>query len=77
MELPVHFPSDVEVIADEAKRFRALAPQERLDVVRGLLDAGALMLRNSPRSAFLKEYALRQELAYRRAVSGFLARHAR
>lgn len=75
MKLPVQFPSDAEVIAEEAERFRALSGQDRLEVVRGLLDAGALMLRNSPRSAFLAEYAAQQESASRRTVREFLARH--
>ena len=74
MNLPVQFPSDTQVIAEEAEQFRALSHQSRLEVIRGLLDAGALMLRNSPRSAFLAEYADQQETAYRRAVREFLAR---
>ena len=76
MKLPVHFPSDAEVIADEAERFGALSSEDRLRVIRGLLEAGALLLRNSPRSAFLVEHALEQESAFRRAVREFLARHA-
>jgi hypothetical protein len=76
MKLPVQFPSDADVTAEEAERFRALSSEDRLQVIRGLLDAGALMLRNSPRSAFLAQYAAEQEQASRRAVQEFLARHA-
>jgi hypothetical protein len=76
MKLPVKFPSDADVIADEAKRFFALSSAERLQLIRGLLDAGALMLRNSPRSAFLTQYAAEQENASRQAIREFLARHA-
>jgi hypothetical protein len=75
MNLPVQFPSDADVIAEEAARFRALPAQERLQVIRGLLDAGALMLRNSPQAAFLRQYAAEQERASRRAILEFLARH--
>jgi hypothetical protein len=76
MKLPVKFPSDADVIADEAKRFSVLSSEDRLQLIRGLLDAGALMLQNSPRSAYLTHYAAEQENASRRAVKEFLARHA-
>ena len=76
MKLPDQFPNDADVIAEEARRFRAMPAQDRLQVIRGLLDAGALMLRNSPRSAFLQQYAAEQESASRRAILEFLVRHA-
>ncbi|HEY2413265.1 MAG TPA: hypothetical protein VGI40_13530 [Pirellulaceae bacterium] len=76
MKLPIQFPSDTDVIAEEAGRFSALSSQDRLQVIRGLLDAGALMLQNSPRSTFLRQHAAEQESASRQAVREFLARHA-
>jgi hypothetical protein len=75
MQLPLRFPSDADVIAEEAERFGALSSEDRIRVIRGVLDAGALMLRNSPRAAFLREHAADQESASRRAVQEFLARH--
>jgi hypothetical protein len=75
MKLPVQFPSEADVIADEAQRFHALSSENRLEVIRGILDPGALMLRNSPRSAFLTQYAAEQENAAQRAVKEFLTRH--
>ena len=75
MQLPVKFPSDADVIAEEAARFRALSSQDRIQVIQGLIDAGALMQRNSPRAAFLTAYAAEQENASRQAVREFLARH--
>ena len=77
MRLPIAFPSDVEVIAEEAARFRELSPADRLRAIRGLLAAGALMMRRSPKAAFLREYTLEQENRARQAVQEFLARHAR
>lgn len=47
MDLPIKFPSDADVIAEEAARFPALTPQERMRSIRGLLEAGALMMRQS------------------------------
>jgi hypothetical protein len=76
VKLPVTFPPDADVIAEEAERFRALSSQDRLEVIRGVLDAGALMLRKSPRAAFLAEYVAEQEYAFRQAVQEFLNRHA-
>jgi hypothetical protein len=76
MHLPIKFPTDDEVIAEEAARFRALSPQERMRVIRGIIAAGALMMRRSPKAAFLREYALEQEKRARQSVKEFLARHA-
>jgi hypothetical protein len=76
MDLPIQFPGDAEVIAAEAARFRALSPEERVRSIRGLLAAGALMMRRSPKAAFLREYTLEQESRARQAVKEFLARHA-
>jgi len=75
MRLPVQFPDEADVIAEEAERFARLSSEERMRLIRGLLDAGALMLRNSPRSQYLTEYAAEQERASHQAVKEFLARH--
>jgi hypothetical protein len=76
MDLPIRFPSDADVIAEEASRFRALSPRDRMCSIRGLLEAGALMMRRAPRAAFLCEQTLLQEELYRKAVKEFIARHA-
>jgi hypothetical protein len=76
MDLPIQFPSDADVIAEEAARFRALSPESRLRSIRGLLAAGALMMRRSPKAAFLCDYTLEQESRARQAVKEFIARHA-
>jgi hypothetical protein len=76
MNIGVHFPSDAEVIAEEAERFAGLPADDRISVIRSLLEAGALMLRNSPRSSYLQEYAAEQERASHQSVREFLKRHA-
>lgn len=76
MDLPIKFPSDAEVIIEETARFRALSPEERMRSIRGLLEAGAMMMRQSPKAAFLRDYTLEQENRARQAVKEFLARHA-
>lgn len=75
MNVPIKFPSEAEVIIEEAARFRALSPAARLRAIRGLLAAGALMMRQSPKAAFLREYTVEQEDRARQAVKEFLARH--
>ncbi len=77
MDLPIKFPSDAEVIAEEVARFRALPPEGRLRSIRGLLTAGALMMRRSPRAAFLRDYTREQEELARQAIKEFIARHGR
>jgi hypothetical protein len=75
MNLPIKFPSDAEVIAAEAAHFRGLSAQDRMRAIRGLLAAGALMMRRSPRAAFLRQVTLEQEGRARQAIKEFLARH--
>ena len=77
MDLPIKFASDADVIAEEAARFRALSPESRMRLIRELLTAGALMMKRSPKAAFLREYTVQQEELARQAVKEFIARHAR
>lgn len=76
MNLPIRFPSDAEVITEEVARFRALSAEDRLRSIRGLLAASALMMRQSPKAKFLRDYNLEQENHARQAVRDFLKRHA-
>lgn len=76
MELPVRFPNDADVIAEEAARFRALSPDERMRVIRELLNAGEQLIRLSPRAEFLRQYKEQQEMLAQQAFKDFIARHA-
>ena len=76
MNLPIQFPNDADVIAEEAARFRALMPVARMLSIRGILNAGALMIRKSPKAEFLRNYATEQESESRISVQEFIARHA-
>ncbi|MSR60604.1 MAG: hypothetical protein EXS05_23680 [Planctomycetaceae bacterium] len=77
MDLPIKFSSDAQVIAEEVARFRALSPANRMQSIRGMLAAGALIMRHSPKAAFLRDYTQDQENRARQAVKDFIARHAR
>lgn len=76
MELPIRFPNDADVIAEEAARFRALSPEERMAVIRGILDAGERLMKLSPRAEFLRQYTREQEELAQQAIKDFIARHA-
>lgn len=76
MEIPIKFPSDADVIAEEAARFRALSPRQRLNHIRGMLTAGWMMIERSPKSEFLRQFAADQEELGKQAVKEFIARHA-
>jgi hypothetical protein len=77
MDLPVKFPSETEVILEDVARFRALTPEARIRAIRGLLNAGALILRTSPKAAWARQYAEDQELLAQRNIREFIERHAR
>jgi hypothetical protein len=76
MDLPIRFPSDVEVIDEDVARFRALSAEDRVDSIRDLFSAGAFIMRISPKQAFIREYTLDQENRARQTVREFVKRHA-
>ena len=75
MNLPFKFTSDSDVIVEEAARFRALSPEARAQSIHGLLAAGMLLMRRSPKESFLREYSVAQENLAQHAVKEFLSRH--
>jgi hypothetical protein len=75
MDLPVKFPSETEVILEDVAGFRTLSPEERLECFQGLVNAGELMLKNSPKATWLEEYSEEQERLAQRNIREFLARH--
>lgn len=77
MFLPVTFPSDADVVAEEAARFRALSSAQRIEVLRGILNAGWLMTKNSPHPEFARRSADEHERSGQRATLEFVARHGR
>lgn len=75
MNLPIKFPSDAEVVAEGVARFRALSPEDRIRSIRGLLASGAMMMHNSPKAEFLRDYAEKEKNLERQAIKEFIARH--
>jgi len=75
MDLPIKFPSKTDVILEEVARFRALAPEEQFRSLRGLLNAGSLILQKSPKAAWAKQYAEEQEILAQQKIRHFITRH--
>ena len=75
MDLPIKLPNEADVIIEEVKRFRALSPEDRMRVIRGLLNAGKLMLNRSPKAAFMRDQILEEKNLARQAIKEFIGRH--
>jgi hypothetical protein len=75
MNMPIKFPDEADVIAEDAAEFRSLSPAERIKCIRGLLNTGEFLIRNSSKAAFVREYDLNEERELRRLIREFVARH--
>lgn len=72
----LRFPVDADVAAEEAARFRAFSPADRLRAIRSILAGGARLIERSPKRAFIEAYRQRQEDLARQAITRFVMRHA-
>ena len=71
----LRFPDASTVIAEEAARFRAASPADRMHAIRSVLAAGAVLIERSPRREFLEGYRARQEDMAWQAIREFVTRH--
>jgi hypothetical protein len=76
VQTPLRFPTDAEVNAEEAARFRVLSAEERIASIRSVLSAGDLLIRRSSQKDFLESHRQSQEDLARRAIQEFVGRHA-
>ena len=76
MQTSLRFPTDAEVNAEEAARFRALSAEERIASIRSVLSAGDLLIRRSSQKDFLESHRQSQEDLARRSIQEFVGRHA-
>jgi len=76
MDIPIRFPNNADVIAEDAARFRALSPEEQLKTIHELIKSGEFLMRNSNRQASLKQLAAIRMMEKHRAIREFVARHA-
>ena len=75
MDLPIQFPSEAEVIAEEVRRFRMLSPTQRVRSVLALISTGTRLMRNSPRAEFMRQYTREQEELAQQVLKELIARH--
>jgi hypothetical protein len=75
MNMPIKFPGDVEVIADEAARFRALPPAERLRTLNEMFRLYHFLLARSARPEALARLACEEEERGRAAIEEFVRKH--
>jgi hypothetical protein len=76
MNLPVKFPSDAEVIAEEVARFRALSPEGRVGALGKAFELYHFLAATSGRSQVVARLGEEDEARQRRAIEEFVARHA-
>jgi hypothetical protein len=75
IDIPIKFPSDADVNAEEAARFRALSPRERVRVILDMVSTGDWMMRKSPKLDFMLQYKREQEELAQQSVKDFIRRH--
>jgi hypothetical protein len=75
MNLPIKFPSDAAVIAEEAARFRALSPESRVLALGEMFRLYHFLASRSAHPVALARLAQEEEERGRKAIEEFVARH--
>ncbi len=75
MDLPIRFPSDVEVITEEVARFRALSDEERVRTLGELFHVYYFLAARSAKPEALARVAREDEERSRAAIEEFARRH--
>ena len=75
MNVPIRFPSDVEVITEEVARFRALSEEERVQTLGELFRTYHFLAARSENPEALARFALEDEERSRTAIEEFVKRH--
>lgn len=75
IEMPVRFPDEGDVIAEDAADFRAMSPFMRLKAIADTLSAGEMIIRMSPQSEYMRNRSVELEELEQQAIKEFIARH--
>ena len=75
MDLPIKFPDEADVIAEEAARFRALPDAERVKELEEAFQTYHFLIEASGRADELKRFAEEEEEQGRAAIREFVARY--
>ena len=76
MNVPIQFPADADVLADEVARFRALSPEKQVRILGEMFNVYRFLEDNAPRPDALAQFAREDEERNRKAIEEFVARHA-
>ena len=77
MDIPINFPSDADVIAEDAARFRALDPDDQVGELSEMVRLYYFLADHASRPEAVVRYAAEDEARGRAAVEEFVARHDR
>jgi hypothetical protein len=75
MNLPIQFPHDADVIAEEAARFRALSSDSRVRALGDCFRDYLFLIEASGRAEELSRYGQEDERQAQAALREFVARH--
>jgi hypothetical protein len=75
MNLPIKFPDEADVIAEEAARFRALSDESRVRELDECFKTYWFLINVSDRSQRLVDFALEEERFSHLAIREFAKRH--
>jgi len=75
MKVPIKFPSDAEVIAEETARFRALSPEKRVQMLGEMFRLYRFLASHAAQPEAVAQFAQEEEERSRKAVEEFIARH--
>jgi hypothetical protein len=75
MNLPIKFPKDEDVIAEEVRRFRALSPEGQVRELDEMFDVYHFLRTASGRPEVIDRMAADDERSEREAILEFAHRH--
>lgn len=75
MKLPINFPDDADVIAEEVARFQALSPDAQVRELGEMVRLYHFLAAQSFRPEVVRRLAQEDEDRGRRAIEEFAARH--
>ena len=77
MDLPIKFPDDADVIAEEVRRFRALTPEAQVRTVGEMAGLYHFLAARSDRPDVIARMAAEDEARGRAVIEEFVTRYDR
>jgi hypothetical protein len=76
MDIGIKFPSTVDVVTDEVRRFRALSPIDRVKALDEMFRLYHFLAATSGRQEEIIRLGLEEEERGRKSIEDFVARHS-